>query len=210
MTSQLSTTANEQIAACPKCRKAIHASQSESWCVGCGTTLEDSIASRLPRLVAVRENAARERAEVLPMEPERRGERIFRGMVGMGTIFGLVGATLVGTMAAVSLIRGFDRDDMDFMLVAPFGAFGIMFGLGMFYAGVLAFLARDRPFGEVSILRTAVAGAVAGLAPTAFLLTTEGGRSGPELLNSLMLFPPMSAAIAVATLLIARRAKGES
>lgn len=207
MTSQLSTPSHAQIAACPKCRKGILATQPESWCLGCGTPFGNEIAALLPRLVAIRENAARERAEVQPMEPEPRGERIFRGMVGMGTIFGLVGATLIGAIGALSLFRGFDRDDMDFMLVAPFGAFGIMFALGMFYAGVLAIVARDRPFREVSILRTAAAGAVGGLLPTAFLLTTEAGRSGPEVMSSLALFPPMSAAIAVATLLIARRAK---
>jgi hypothetical protein len=207
MKSQLSTGTAAQVGTCPSCRKAIHASQSEAWCLGCGTPLDDSIASRLPRLVAIRENAARELAEVPPIAPESRGERVFRGMVGMGTTFGLVGLAAIGVLSLFSLSKGFDRDDMDFMLVAPFGAFGIMFGLGMFYAGVLAIVARDRPFREVSILRTAVAGAVGGLVPTAFLLTTEAGRRGPELLSSLALFPPMSAAIAVATLLIARRAK---
>jgi hypothetical protein len=210
MSDHLSRTTDNPIAACPKCRHGIHASQSESWCLGCGTPLDDDVAALLPRLVAIRENAARELTEAQSIEPEPRGERIFRGMVGMGTLFGLVGAALVGTMSAVSLIRGFDRDDMDFMLVAPFGAFGIMFALGMFYAGVLAIVARDRPFREVSLLRTAAAGAVGGLLPTAFLLTTEAGRSGPELANSLMLFPPLSALLATATLLVARRAKDQS
>jgi hypothetical protein len=164
----------------------------------------------LPRLVAIRANAARELAEIHPLAAEPRGERIFRGMVGMGAIFGLAGLALVASMAVVSAVSGggVDREDMDFMLVAPFGAFGIAFGLGMFYAGILAIVGRDRPFRDVSVTRVAVAGMLAGLLPAGFLLMTEAGRSGPELVSSLMLFPPLSAALATATLLIARRAKG--
>jgi hypothetical protein len=197
------------VASCPECGRDIHASQSESWCVGCGTPLDDEIARLLPRLVGIRETAARELSEIGPVEPEPRGERIFRGMVGMGTVFGIVAVGLVGALSAISLFKGFDRDDMDFMLAAPFGAFGIAFVLGMFYAGVLAIVARDRPFREVSIARAAFAGCLAGLAPTGFLLLTEAGRSGPEVVNSLMLFPPVSTLLAVATLVIARRAKGK-
>lgn len=197
------------VASCPKCRRDIHASQSESWCMACGTPLDNEAARLLPRLVGIRETAARDLSEARQMEPEPRGERIFRGMVGMGTVFGIVALALIGAMSAISLFKGFDGDDMDFMLVAPFGAFGIAFVLGMFYAGVLAIVARDRPFREVSIARAALAGALAGLAPTGFLLLTEAGRSGPEVMNSLMLFPPLSTLLATATLLIARRAKGK-
>lgn len=197
------------VASCPTCGRDIHAAQSEAWCVGCGTPLDDAIVRLLPRLVRIRATAARELSEVRDPEPESRGERILRGMVGMGTVFGMVAIALTGAMSAISLFKGFDRDDMDFMLVAPFGAFGIAFLLGMFYAGILAIVARDRPFREVSIARAALAGVLAGLAPTGFLLLTEAGRSGPEVMNSLMLFPPVSALLATATLLIARRAKGE-
>jgi hypothetical protein len=209
MVQHLVKDSSSAVASCPKCGRGIHASQSESWCVGCGTPLDDEIARLLPRLVRIRETAARELSEARHVAPESRGERIFRGMVGMGTVFGMVALALLGAMSAISLFSGFDRDDMDFMLVAPFAAFGIAFALGMFYAGVLAIVARDRPFHKVSIARAALAGVLAGLAPTGFLLLTEGGRSGPEVMNSLMLFPPVSALLATATLLIARRAKGK-
>ena len=63
-----------------------------------------------------------------------RGERIFRGMVGMGTIFGFVGVALLGTLGAISLVMGFDRDDMDFMIAGLFVGFGIAFGLGIMLA----------------------------------------------------------------------------
>jgi hypothetical protein len=210
MAQHLTKDSSPAVASCPKCGRDIHASQSESWCVGCGTPLDDKIARLLPRLVGIRENAARELSEVRHIEPEARGERILRGMVGMGTIFGIVAVALIGALSAISLFKGFDRDDLDFMLVAPFGAFGIAFFLGMFYAGVLAIVARDRPFREVSIARAALAGVLAGLAPTGLLLLTEAGRSGPEVMNSLVLFPPVSALLAAVTLLIARRAKGEA
>src|SRR5687768_17429270 len=91
------------VASCPKCGRAIRASQSESWCVGCGTPLDDEIARLLPCLVGIRETAARELSEVRHLEPEPRGERILRGMVGMGTVFGIVAVALIGAMSAISL-----------------------------------------------------------------------------------------------------------
>src|SRR5688572_13230929 len=130
------------VAVCPSCRKAIGAAQAESWCLGCGTPFSEEIASLLPKLVALRAAAAREVALREPKLTPTRGERIFRGMVGMGTVFGLVGGASIGALGLWTLVRFGGQvdwdDDADFMIVAPFAAFGIAFGLGMLYAGLLA------------------------------------------------------------------------
>src|SRR5687767_6928711 len=160
-----------QVAVCPKCRKSIHSEQRESWCLACGTPLGEEIAGQLPALAELRSSAARELEQVRSTQTVSRGNRIFRGMVGMGTVFGLVGGALIGALSLWTLVRFGGQvdwdDDADFMIVAPFAAFGIAFGLGMLYAGLLAILARGRSFRELSIARVAAAGAAVGLSPAA-------------------------------------------
>ena len=152
------------------------------------------------------------------MQTVSRGNRIFRGMVGMGTVFGLVGAALIGALGLMTLIIGrgqidFD-DDADFMLVAPFAAFGIAFVLGMLYAGLLALVARGRSFRELSIVRVAAAGAAIGLV-TAVVAIVGGTLNGAEnvlddALTALLFFPPASAIVATVTLVVARRGAPET
>jgi hypothetical protein len=146
-----------------------------------------------------------------------RGERIFRGMVGLGTVFGLVGGALIGALSLWTLVRFGGQvdwdDDADFMIVAPFVAFGIAFVLGMLYAGLLALVARGRSFRELSIARVALAGAAIGIVP-AVVAIVGGTLNGAvnvldDAVNALLLFPPASAIVATATLLIARRAAPE-
>jgi hypothetical protein len=197
------------VAHCPQCRKAVDASQSESWCVGCGAPLGKEITSRLPSVVAQRSAVALELANAQPPLPISRGDRLFRGMVGMGTVFGAVAFALVGTLAATSFFSGIDADDVDFLIIAPFGWATIAFILGMIYAGLLAIVARGRSFHELSVARAAAAGIIPGLVPglvvlAAGLIQRTSVRDAQE---PLMLFPPLSAAIATVTLLIARRAK---
>jgi hypothetical protein len=97
------------------------------------------------------------------------------------------------------------------MIVAAIGWPAIAFGLGMIYAGVLALVARGRSFREVSVARVGLAGAAIGLIPN--IVVAAGSWLGPgtltaaEVLDPLFIFPPVSAMIAMATLLIARRAK---
>ncbi len=93
------------------------------------------------------------------------------------------------------------------MIVAPFVAFGMAFGLGMLYGGLLSVVARGRSFRELSIARLAAAGAAIGLIPVAVVSVGDGTL--PDAVNALMTFPPLSAAVATVTLLIARRAKPE-
>jgi len=205
------------VAHCPKCRTAVDEAQSESWCVGCGTPLGETITSLLPKVVAQRTAVARELAHGEPKLPISRGERIFRGMLGMGLTFGAVGAAMMVPLAVgafLSFLRnGTDADDLDFLIVAPFVWIAIAFGLGMTYGGLLAFLARGRSFREVSIARVAAAGAAVGLVPVAVVavgsLIGGGTLTIDEVLTPLVLFPPISAAIATGTLLLARRAKPE-
>ena len=201
-----------QIADCPKCRNAIHDSQSESWCVACGTPFADDIATLLPVVVARRSAGALELPVARSTFMLSRGERIFRGMVGMGAVFAAVSWILMGALGAWSLVlAGTDFDDLDFMVGALFASTGIAFVLGMFYAGLLAIIARGRPFHQISIVRAAAAGLVPGAMPSAvfFALGLIQGTSVPNPLDLLTVFPPLSAAVAVVTLLIARRAKPE-
>ena len=204
-----------QVAVCPECHKAIHAEQLESWCVGCGTPLGEEIERRLPNLLESREAARRSLTRPQSESAMSRGERIVRGMVGMGTVFGAVGFTILAAFSAKALL--FDPSDIDdgidFILVAPFAAGGIAFGLGVLYAGLLAFLARDISFSRLSIARVATAGAAVGLAPEIVILASPlwgGTVSAGEVVFPLLFFPPISAAVATVTLLIARRASSRS
>lgn len=108
--------------------------------------------------VAQRAAVARELAHDQPEPTISRGERVFRGMLGMGTVFGAVGAAIMVPLAVgafLSFRKGIDTDDLDFLIVAPFAWVAIAFGLGMTYAGLPAFVARGRSFSEVSIARAA-------------------------------------------------------
>jgi hypothetical protein len=146
-----------------------------------------------------------------------RGERIFRGMLGMGMAYAAVATALMvllSVFAITATVRGETTDfteDLDFMIVAAIGWPVIAFLLGMLYAGMLALVARGRSFGEVSVARVGLAGAAIGLIPN--IVVAVGSWLGPgvltraEVLDPLFIFPPISATIAVVTLLVARRAK---
>jgi hypothetical protein len=198
------------IAQCTNCSTGIKHSQSESWCLSCGAPLDEAITSRLAAVIAQRSAAALELTGG-PSPPISRGERVFRGMLGMGMTFGAVGAALMVALGATALIMGVDRDDADFMVVAALGWTAISFAFGMLYGGLLAFLARGRSFKQLTIARVASAGAVVGLIPLAVVAIGSaigpGTLSGDEIAATLTIFPPISAVIATATLLFARRAK---
>lgn len=141
----------------------------------------------------------------------RSWRRLFRGMLGIGAAFGAVAAAIMGLGSLVMFVffrSQMDWDDLDFLLVAPFVWVGIAFGLGMAYAGLLSLIARGRAFRDVSIARVASAGAAVGLLPSLVVLggALTGGRL-IDVLTPLVLFPPISAAVATATLLIARKAR---
>jgi hypothetical protein len=206
-----------QVATCPGCSKAISRSQSESWCLGCGTPLGQEITDLLPSVLAQRSVVARELASEQPAVAVSRGERVFRGMLGMGMAYAAVAAALMVALSAVAIaatLRGEITDftdDLDFMIVAAIGWPAIAFALGMLYAGVLALVARGRSFREVSVARVGLAGAAIGLIPNVVVAVGtwfgQGTLTVNEILDPLFIFPPISAMIAVATLLIARRAK---
>jgi hypothetical protein len=203
-----------QVALCPKCRKAVHAAQSEAWCLGCGTPLDESITTQLPRVVELNAAAARDALIVHPSELSP-GERVFRGMIGMGAIFGAVGGGILATMAAVSLLFFRDRvipGEVPLYFIAPIVWGAISFALGMGYGGLLALVGRGRSFRDVSIVRVATSGALAGLIPATVIVLSPlwgGSVSFAELKDPLLIFPPISAMVATATLLIARRSKPE-
>lgn len=140
---------------------------------------------------------------------------LLRGMLGMGAAFAAAGTAIMVPLAIIGFVsflrNGTDKDDLDFLILAPFVWIAISFGLGMAYAGLLARVARGRSFDEVSVPRVATAGAVVGLVPAAVVAAGSvlggGTLTAGELLTPLILFPPISAAVASATLLVARRAK---
>jgi peptidoglycan/LPS O-acetylase OafA/YrhL len=141
-----------------------------------------------------------------------RGERIFRGVVGMGAVFGAVGLfVLLSILAGVAVTNpgALSRDGRSFVVLATTVWFLISFVLGMVYGGILAYLARGRSFREVSVLRVASAGIAVGLIPAIVVAVGGNGWDWNEIRDPLALFPPIGAAIGVTTLLIARRAKGD-
>lgn len=144
------------------------------------------------------------------IERESHAARVIRGMIGMGMVFSLVALGLVVPLALYSLlVAGVDWDDLDFMIVAPFAWAAIAFVLGMLYGGLLALVARGRPFRDVSILRVASAGAAVGLIPALVVLVGSliNGCSPAEAKDALAIFPPLGAIIGALTLVIARRAR---
>jgi hypothetical protein len=143
------------------------------------------------------------------IQPISRWERTLRGMLGMGLIYSAVAFALMVPLAATVFFSGVDADDLDFLIVAPFGWAAIAFVLGTIYAGLLAFVARGRAFREISIWRVMAAGVVPGLIPAAIVLASDLIKGHPigDALDPLIMFPPLSAAVAVVTLLIARKAK---
>jgi hypothetical protein len=138
-------------------------------------------------------------------------------MLGMGMAYAAVATVLMivlGVVALAATVAGKSTDfteDLDFMIVAAIGWPVIAFLLGMVYAGVLAVVARGRAFKDVSVVRVGLAGAAIGLIPN--VVVAVGSWLGPgtltinEVLDPLFIFPPLSAMVAVATLLIARRAR---
>lgn len=140
-----------------------------------------------------------------------RGERVFRGMLGMGSTFAVVAAGFGAVLSFITLfIAGVDWDDLDFMVVAGLGWVAIAFALGMLYGGLLALVARGRSFRQVSILRVFSAGAAIGFIPCLVVLVAslaKGRFVSVDWGVLTIMFPGISAAIASTTLLLARRAK---
>ena len=178
------------------------------------TRFSDDNHGPLPPFAEPRAVDARALPKLQLSVPTLRSDRIFRGIVGMGAIFGVIGFAMFGAFSARTLLfsRSGIGDDLDMVLVAPFAAGGIACGLGMLYAGILSLVARGRSIRTLSVPRVATAGAIGGLAPLMVVLASPlwgGTVTGDEVLASLAFFPPLSAAIATATLLIARRVPKE-
>ena len=146
-----------------------------------------------------------------------RAERIFRGMLGMGLTFAVVGgATLVVFLTLVLIFypEPVNEAGGNFLGLAFFGGIAIAFGMGVLCAGLLALLARGRSFKQVSVAHMALSGAGAALVPilVASLVALGEGQLAKFLANVLTpfaIFASVSAALSTGTLLIARRAKPE-
>lgn len=62
-----------EVAKCPKCGKPIDETHEHSWCIKCGEPLPEEIKNRLPKVVALRNDAAAVAPQPTPSQSESGG-----------------------------------------------------------------------------------------------------------------------------------------
>lgn len=132
--------------------------------------------------------------------------RVVRGMIGTGLTFAVgVGVITSGVGALVWLGGGITG--LEVLRIA--GRFSVVsFLLGVAFSGVLAITARGRQFSKLSLPRIGALGAGAGTLYWLFLASTGGRTWSPRAaMGNFVLLIVMGAGSAVATLMIARRAR---
>ena len=132
--------------------------------------------------------------------------RVVRGLVGTGLTFAVGVGAVTAAVGAVAWLAG-RATVVDVLRVA--GKFSVAsFLLGVAFGGVLAVTARGRRFNKLSLPLVGSLGAGAGLLYWIFLAST-GGRVWTLRLAILnfVLLTVMGAGSAIATLVIARRAR---
>lgn len=133
-------------------------------------------------------------------------KRIVRGMVGTGLVFG-AGATAVTLLVGVTAMIFGNAQLDDLRLAGRIGVAGFILGVG--FSGMLAVASRSKKFTQLSIPKFASFGALAGL--IYFLLISINGYGvwSPETaIFNFLLLTLMGSGAATATLLIARKARG--
>jgi hypothetical protein len=132
--------------------------------------------------------------------------RVVRGMIGTGLTFAVgVGVVTAAIAGAVWLGHGIST----YMLMKITARISVVaFLLGVGFSGVLAIFARGVEFSRLSLKLVAGLGAGAGLAYFALIsLNGIGVWTTSAAVTNLVLLTGMGATSAVATLLIARRAR---
>lgn len=132
--------------------------------------------------------------------------RVVRGMIGTGLTFAIgVGVFTAAIAGAVWLGHGISS----YMLMKITARISVVaFLLGVGFSGVLAIFARGVQFSKLSVRLVAGLGAGAGLAYFALIsLNGMGVWTTSAAVTNLVLLTGMGAASAVATLIIARRAR---
>ncbi|HEV8449249.1 MAG TPA: hypothetical protein VGQ44_20660 [Gemmatimonadaceae bacterium] len=132
--------------------------------------------------------------------------RVVRGMIGTGLTFAVGIGAVTTAVGAFAWLRG-RASVVEVLRVA--GRFSVAsFLLGVAFAGVLALTARGRRFNKLSLPLVGSLGAGAGFLYWLFLASTGGRAWSPRLaIINFGLLTVMGAGSAIATLLIARRAR---
>ena len=143
--------------------------------------------------------------------------RRLRGVLGIGTLWGVAG-TALGTVAGLIVSVSGGLPLLDTLVEFGLGAGGLGFVLGSGFAGVLTMLERRRTLDELSPGRAALwggmAGAAAALVVGISLLPELGAILSVRQLVLLFVAAPgsygaLSAALAAGTVALARRAPAE-
>ena len=124
--------------------------------------------------------------------------RRIRGAVGVGVVWGVA---WLGVGLVLLLIVGFGAADVPFPLF--FGFLGFL--AGATFSGILGILGRRRRFGEMSLPRFAVWGALGGLLLSVIVNFAAG--LGGDMLVVASVFALAGAISAMGTLALARRAE---
>jgi len=133
--------------------------------------------------------------------------RRIRGAIGMGLTWGAAWGVAGNIVTLGFLLKTGGRPEAPFPII--FGAFGFL--AGVIFSGVLGLVEGRRRFGQMSLPRFAVWGAIGGLllAATFVLAVSLGGD--PAFLGNLVVVGPVFAAAAAASaagsLALARRAQ---
>ena len=136
--------------------------------------------------------------------------RRIRGAIGMGLTWGAVWGVAGNIVTLGFLLRTGSRPDAPFPIV--FGVFG--FVAGVVFSGVLGLVEGRRHFGQLSLPRFAMWGAVGGLLLSATFVLAVSLRGDPAFLPYLLVVGPVfavaAAGSAAGSLALARRAQGRA
>jgi hypothetical protein len=133
--------------------------------------------------------------------------RRIRGAIGMGLIWGAAWG-VAGTIVMLGfLLKTGNRPDAPFPIM--FGAFG--FVAGVVFSGVLRLVEGRRRFGQMSLPRFAMLGAIGGVLLCATFMLAVSLRGDPAFLQNLLVVGPIVAVVAAGSaagsLALARRAQ---
>jgi len=132
--------------------------------------------------------------------------RVIRGMIGTGLTFA-VGVGAVGSMLGlVGLLLG-ELSWNDLRMVAKLSV--VAFIVGVAFSGVLATIARGRPFDKLSLRYVTVLGAGGGLLYFLFISAVNGARvwSASAAIGNLTILLLVGAGSAAGMLTVARKAE---
>lgn len=137
-----------------------------------------------------------------------RWMRIARGMIGTGLTF----AGGIGGLAGAAAVLGWAVGELTvFEIGQVVGRVSVVsFILGVAFSGALALVAQRQSFKSLSVSLVATVGGVAGLLYYLFCLVMAGYRAWDMALaiGNFVLLVTMGSCAAVATLLVARHARG--